>query len=367
MAGFRLTSIDWNSVQILHAAHLFSETAYLEELIRWTLHSGCCRGVLYIEENDLLVSGSPTDYEVVLRACRAVTPQGYFIEVNETNRPTPLKGSNDSHSEAVVPIYLEVRAKESISMATAQSLPLLECRALQWNYVLTTEPSGHALDSLQIGQMHREGTRFVKDTNYIPECMYLNSHPALMRKAKAITSVVGNLLGVSSQYAKSGIGISHLIAAVIASAVSPAAIIVNWQIQPRMWLQRLAEVLTAEYYLIQPLSTLLLSSWVSAKDQIEDALTSIHRYAESQSQLWETLNRVEKAFESLIPLCKELREPTLPSQKPDEVEPLHEPVVSISQGTAVKIRKCPQCRALYSVHVGEIDPGLCPNCRSRTK
>lgn len=368
MTGFRLKSVDWDSVQILHAAHLFYETGYLEELVRWTLHSGYFRGVLYMEENDLLVSGSERDYEVVLRACRAVTPKGYFVEVNETNRPTPLKGSNDAHSEAVVPIYLEVRAKEAIPMTAvaAQGEPLIECRALQWNYALATQPSAHALDALQIGQMRKDGIRFVKDTNYIPECVYLSSYPSLIRKAKEITSAADRLSEVASRYAKSGTGISHLIAAEIAMAIIRAAIIVNWQTQPRAWLQRLAEVLATEYHLIQPLSSLLLSTWGAAQDQIRDALGCIQRYVESQSQLWETLDRIKKAVESLIPLCEELREPTQPFAKP-EAEPSHEPVVAISQGTAVKIKRCPQCKALYSVHGGEIDPGFCPNCRSRTK
>lgn len=320
-----------------------------------------------MREGDLIVSGSPSDYEIVLQACRAISPQGYLIEVNESNRPAPLRGSNDQHRESIVPIYLEVRGKESVPTTTAQSTVLLEARSLRWAYALTTEPSANAYDRLQIGQMRKEGARFVVDNQYIPESVYLNSHPLLVNKVKTILQTAQASQQILGQYARSGCGFSHLIAANMAAALAPASIISDWQIYLRDWLNRLTEMLVSLFQLILPLANLQppLASWVPAKDQIENAISYIKHRAEAQLQIWDALDHVQKAMEALIPLYGELREPEQPYERP-EPSPGFIPVTPVSSQGSLIIRKC-SCNAYYTVRPGQVDPGRCPNCVGKAK
>ena len=368
---FNLTSIDWGSVSLLHGAHLSSETAYLEELIRWTLYHGFPIGVIYLGEGDLLVSSSPIDYEIILKACKAITPKGYIIEIDDTNRPLPLRGSTAQHSEITVPIYIEIHPKQSLPFIPAQSAALAECRGLQWTYALTTNPSSSALDYLQIGQMRKEGTRFVSDIYYIPECVHLNSHPILINKVRSIISIAQGLLAILRRYAGTDFGFSHLAAAYMAAALAPVAIVSDWRIGSRVWIQRLLEVLVALRHLIQPLSSQRLSNWVLAKDCLEDALNYVQQHHEIHPPLWETLDHAEKALTALQPLCEELREPTPLHEKPAAQPIGHIPVAPASgSGTpvfptgmepSIKIRRC-QCGVHYTVRPGEIDHGKCPKC-----
>jgi hypothetical protein len=371
MTRFNLTSIDWGSVSLLHGAHLSGETAYLEEMMRWTLYHSFPMGIIYLGEGDLLVSSSSVDYEITLKLCKAITPKGYIVEIDDTNRPIQLRGNNTQHSEIIVPIYLEVHPKQSVPFIPAQSAALAECCGLQRNYILTTNPSSSALDYLQIGQMRKEGTRFVADTYYIPECVYLNSHPILIDKAQRIISIVQESLDILRRYAGTEFGFSHLAAASMAAALASAAIVSDWKISPRAWIQRLLEVLVAMRHLIQPLASQRLSTWVPAKDQLEDALNYVQQHYGNPSPLWETLDRVEKALTALQPLYRELREPIQPHEKPAAAPIGHIPVAPASgpgtpvprQGSepSIKIRRC-QCGVHYTVRPGETDPGKCPKC-----
>jgi len=365
VAEFRLTSIDWDSVQLLHAAHLSAETAYQEELLRWVLQGGLPHGVIFMGENDLVVSSSSEDYEAGLLACRAITSRGYIIEVDETNRPIPLRGRNSAHTEPIVPIFLEVREKRSIQTAPAQSVPLKECRGRQWSYALVTEPSTNASDWLQIGQMRKEGARFVQDTQYIPECLYLDSHPVLKEKIRAVVDAAQRVLEVLQRYAAQHLEISRLSAAMVVAALSPAAGIVHWRVHPYQWLQRLAEMLFVIEQLIQPWRSLSLSNWTLTNDKIINAIRYFRDHAGSQISLWEALDRVEQAITALKPLCEELHEPAETPKLP-ETRLEHIPVASIEERTvAAVLKKCPRCNGQYTVRAGVPDPGVCPKCVQR--
>src|SRR5437016_1823905 len=135
MPEFRLESVDWSSVSLLHGEHLRSETQYLEQLSRWSLTRGRAWGVVSLSDGGLRVEGSESDYEVTLSKCTAITRGGYIVNVENNGAVKPLKGSTDQHSGSIVPIFLGVSlTKPPVEMAPSQSASLLECRSLAWQY-----------------------------------------------------------------------------------------------------------------------------------------------------------------------------------------------------------------------------------------
>jgi len=335
VADFSLGSVDWSSVSLLHGEHLRVETAYLEDLVRWSLRYGRPYGVIYLEEDDLQVSGSSTDYEITLRNCQAVTPRGYWVEVSEA---VSLQGSNDAHAGSVVPIHLGVSLeKEPVPLAPAQSQALLECRSLHWRYTLSCESEGSDRDWLPIGQMQKEGSRFVRDAGFIPECVHLNSHPALISTVEETRQKAGACLRELQNHIHAGL----VQAGVMAAAMVPAAVVVDWAAPPRAFLERLAEVLTAQQLLLWAVDKQV---WGRANDLIKEALDYIEenaRYDQDNVNWRVAFNRVKEALDALILVFRGLRPVRMetPSTDSGPREFTHEPVVPVRQSQVGPARR----------------------------
>src|SRR3989442_1409962 len=99
MTEYDFISNDWNSVELLFGEHLATETGYHEQMLRWTLRYARCWGVAVLADADLVVSGSERDYEVSLRACKAITKRGYPIELSADDETLSLQGSNADQRE----------------------------------------------------------------------------------------------------------------------------------------------------------------------------------------------------------------------------------------------------------------------------
>lgn len=310
MTKYRLNSIDWNTVRLLHGEHLSYETRYLEELVRWGLSVTSRWGVVEMHSGNLIVSSSPTDFEARLTWLRAVSPLGFWIEVNET---ILLQDVNAQYTDLEIPIYVGIQtSKRSVPIAAAQTRALVEVNALQTEYFLTTRPPSHARDYLQIGRLIKQGTQFVLDDNYIPPCVYLSSHPALIKAVGQIKNQASEAAQSLRKYAGSDFKFSHTLAASMAAQLAPLETLMDWRQSPHAYLEGVGRTLRQLHQLIQPLKKLDLSSWKDAENALREAWEEFVKNGELPNEnppLHLLCSKAANALRQLIPLLRELREP----------------------------------------------------------
>ncbi len=270
---YDLYSNDWNNIELLHSEHLHAETLYAEQMQRWALRYGRGWGVVRIEEDDFQVYGSNTGYELSLRYCQAITPQGYIVHIDVENAIN-LQGSNDRHRDSIVPVYLGAAViKEPANTGSSQTGALLDRPVLQWKYRLSTEPNATDHDWIQVGRLRRDGQRFVRDEDYIPQCLHLRSHPALARMADEITQTADRALkSLERAYVtrNDGMEISRdwlALMGVMVNALAPAAALIDREMHPRVYLQTLA-ILIRTYAGLMPLLPNTNATWTQASDRI---------------------------------------------------------------------------------------------------
>ena len=99
MTDFHPSSIDWDSVRLLHGEHLRGETAYLEGLVRWVLAHAAGPGVVHMQPDSLaLVASSPSTYRLALRRFQALTPAGYWVCIGDDEfSPRPDRAGFADH------------------------------------------------------------------------------------------------------------------------------------------------------------------------------------------------------------------------------------------------------------------------------
>jgi hypothetical protein len=311
MSEFNLYSIDWTSVSLVDDAHLATETAYLEQLARWGMRYGHAGGVIEMARDDLRVHGSPEDYEIALSRCKALTPGGFLVDVDEARPVEPLRGSTSRHRDAFVPIYLGVALeKTSVAVAPARSAALLECRALCWNYVLSCEQDSAERDWLLVGRMRKDGSRFVRDDDFIPPCAHLRSHPSMEAVAREITRIAGDCIaGIEGQMRghRGGEFLAwRTMMGLIAHGLAPAAVLVDWEAHPRSYLERLIGLLRGQAALINVVEA-TDSRWRDANDRIQAALKHVADGEAQQDWFWgEAFRLVKEALIALVTLFGEI-------------------------------------------------------------
>lgn len=239
--------IDWSSVRILHEAHLRLERDYLEELVSWSLDAEGRYGVSAMREGDLTLSDRGD--ELVLNRCRAVLPGGRPVEISGGGEAAPsIRRSLAADLPVGVrcPIVLYAAPRRPVRAAPSQSRALMECDFLQWNYLLVVEPVSGRTDGLPIGRLVRGASRLELDPEFIPTCLRLNSHPALIEKVERIQSAARR--GLNALRGRSAASQPGLAAAL--ATLAPAACLTDWAARPADYLERLCCVLLTQAELL---------------------------------------------------------------------------------------------------------------------
>ncbi|MCS6862377.1 MAG: type VI secretion system baseplate subunit TssK [Abditibacteriales bacterium] len=324
MSNFRLGSIDWDSVRLLHGEHLSLETAYHEELVRWALHHGCPHGVVRMDADSLTVVPSSTmTYRVTLRRCQAITPQGYWVDISDEESAPSFDLDKEQYLHTVVGVYLgvDVAEKKRQPMYPTRSSALIECQ-LRWRrYVLSFDRTADDVDWLPIGQIRNQGGELALDRDFIPECVYLNSHPQLIHKVKDIRDTAERGLETLERYTIATSPSVAVTAGQFAASLAPAAVAVDWQTRPRAYVERLISVLMAKYSLVTVLCPVNMGYRDQALTAIENAVNYVQSNAESDLPLGAALDRIKAALETLIQLYGQLPAAPVTRQEPIPVRP----------------------------------------------
>ncbi len=269
----------WDEISLLHGEHLHAETLYIEQMLRWSMRHGREWGVAQIEEDDFQVYGAASNYEVSLRYCKAITPRGYIVDI-DTENALSLKGSNDQHPGALVVVYLGVAVvKLPANTGSSQTGALLDRPVLQWVYELNTACASGDYDWIEVGRMRREGQAFVRDESYFPPCVSLRSYPALRRISGEITRTAERALHSlrrATEARADGSEVSQAWLALVgtmAATLAPAAVLLDRNMSPLAYLERLATVMRG-YHALLPLLP-KADGWTSASDLLREVMKTL--------------------------------------------------------------------------------------------
>lgn len=324
MTDFGLGSIDWESVRLLHGEHLGHETAYVEELVRWVIHSGLAPGVVSMGPESLgMVQSSPETYRLALRSCRAITPAGHWVHIRDDDNNPTMELDKEQHLEQVVGIHLGVdtTGKEARDHAPSMSSALIECKSRWPRYQLSKDPASDDMDWLQIGQIINRGGELIIDQGYIPDCLQLRSHPSLIIDAMAIAEIGKEGLEALRTYMTGDApGNVTSMAASFANALAPAATLADWGANPQGYIDGLSAVLTASVTLAQLChpDTSYRDGAISA---CETALGYVEENAERGVPLGPGLLKIKEALGILVQLCGQLVAAPEKKRPPREPEP----------------------------------------------
>jgi len=315
MTDFRLASIDWGSVRLLHADHLHGETSYLEELARWVLLHTTGPGVAYMGPDALTMLGSsPTTYRLTLRRFAAVTAGGYWIQIGDDEDNPTLDLDRQHHLDSVVSICVGVdtRAKESREHAPGRSSALLECRSLWPRYALGIGDSLDGCDCLKIAELVNDAGNLVLNTGLIPDCIHLDSHPALVDAVREIT----NLANDGLQRLASLPANVREIAAQFAVALAPGSVLVDWRVHPRAYLDRMGGVLQANL-LVAQLCQDNSPHLPTVIHLVNEALKYLHQSDGHGPWLGPALQKIGDALRELLLLYPAMKVQQAPAAQPD--------------------------------------------------
>jgi hypothetical protein len=285
------------------------ETFYLEELVRWMLQRGRVFGILHLQD-DGISRPSPEgaqSYSVSVRGLFAVAEAGSIIEIPDDPRLS-LRGNIEA-TTPTVPLFVGVsRAEKAREPEFHSSLDtgLMQCGGLRRKYVLSADNSDANIDWLQIAQFEKTTTGLGPDPYFIPECMFLSSCALLWQTQKEIQTLARQLLAQLEQLSAKELTTATLplysAAMTLAGSLGPAARMVDDNLNPRAYADRLVGVLASQRGQLGALPNPNLSSYHQALEQLDATLN----YFEGEWTMGQAMGQIKTCFERLLRLFPEL-------------------------------------------------------------
>jgi hypothetical protein len=339
VSEFNLLSVDWNSVRLLQAAQFQQETYYLEERGRWILQRGRIFGVLHLEDHAVSPPSAEggRSFSVTVRGCFGVAEQGSIIEIPDS-RESIVRGTLEAQEGEMVPLFVGVAfVPQSGDSEAPTARGAHHWETLARPYILAASDTAPDYDWLQIAQFIKTPSGLQVDENYIPECLFLNSHARLCDARDRIKLLAHEGLKILQDNAALNAAPQvYSTAAALAASLGLAAQSVNGQVHPRDYIDRLAGVLAAQRAQILILPRPNDRAHGAAEQQIN---TTLNYLSGGEWTLGEALRQIIECFQCLLrlypPLLSSLNAavppPRVDWQRPNIVEPATPPVAAQEQ------------------------------------
>ena len=206
MSDLNLYSVNWQDGMLLTQQHLKSQEKYFEDLARWYATSagdnfGLIRKSLSGQPAlnlNLIVSGSRLRVEVL--RCQAITPGGYYIEVNESARNAVV--GEAELGDGNVPVFIGVDPEAKLQVGEPdpkEDVPRVPYVANRYTLFLGKKPSLPEEQFLQIGQVAVSGGEAALSATYYPPCLSIFADERLNQKAIDLRNRLENLLSLASR------------------------------------------------------------------------------------------------------------------------------------------------------------------------
>jgi len=206
MSDMRLHSVNWQDGMLISQQHLKDQDNYFENLMRWYAQSpadnfglarmpGDAEDVLSL---DISVAGGRLWVELV--RCRAMTPGGHFIDVNEASQNAVRAETDTDDGELAVFLSVNTENKREVGEPNPkEAVPRLPYLAGNYSLHFGQPPSAPASSYLQIAKLIIADKVVTHDESYYPPCGTLSADTRLHQKANDLRNRLENLLSLSSR------------------------------------------------------------------------------------------------------------------------------------------------------------------------
>ncbi len=206
MSDLSLYSVNWQDGMLITQRHLKDQEKYFEDLIRWyAFHPGDRFGLVRKAYSgkpplslNLSVSGSRLRVEVV--RCQAVTPDGHFINIDNSGSDV-IRGESEI-SEVVVPVYIGIDTRnkkptgEPDPGEDVPRMPYLANNYIVFPGQIPNLPDGQFL---QIAELLISGNEVSHSPHYYPPCLTLTADERLAVKTTELRNHLESLLSLSTR------------------------------------------------------------------------------------------------------------------------------------------------------------------------
>jgi len=204
MSDFSLYSINWQDGMLITQQHLKNQEKYFDNLVRWhILQAGDNYGLVRRSHGgkaalslNLAVSGNRLRVEVV--RCQALTPDGHYIEINDTEGEV-FRGEAEI-SEVVVPVYIGVdtsRKKPVGDPDPVEDLPRVPYMMNNYVVFVGQRPNIPEGRYIQVAELNINGSDVSYSPHYYPPCLTVYAEERLAEHVTELRNRLENLLKLS--------------------------------------------------------------------------------------------------------------------------------------------------------------------------
>ncbi len=206
MSDLSLYSVNWQDGMLITQRHLKDQEKYFEELIRWHFFDiGDKYGLVkksYTGKTALslnsTISGNKLRVEVV--RCQALTPDGTYVDINESARN--VVRAEVIISETLIPVYVSVDpiAKSQVGNPDpSEDLPRVPYLINNYAVHLGARPNLSEGQYIQVAELSVNGSEISYSQSYYPPCLSVNADERLAQKVADYKNRLENLLSLSTQ------------------------------------------------------------------------------------------------------------------------------------------------------------------------
>jgi len=206
MSDMDLFAVNWQDGMLITQTHLKDQEKYYEELARWyALGVGDNYGLVRKSFSgkpalslNCSVSGNRLRVEVV--RCQAITPDGGYIEINESNGD--VVRTEADISETLIPVYIGVdkTSKKLVGDPDPdEDVPRMPYRIVNYSVHLGQPPNLSEGQFIQVAKLSISGNEVGYAEDYYPPCMTSNADERLAKKSIEFHDRMEGLLKLSSR------------------------------------------------------------------------------------------------------------------------------------------------------------------------
>jgi len=206
MSDFKLYSVNWQDGMLITQQHLREQEKYLEQVSRWhAMRAGDNWGLVRKSASgrsalslNLSVNGRRLAVEVV--RCQALTPGGYYIEIDDSLGEV-IRGEAEI-SDTRMPVYVAVdpdSRKTTGDPDPAEDIPRLPYLVNSYTVHLGNPPNMPEGSYIQVGELAINGSEATPAEDYYPPCLTLYADDRLAEKTSEFKNRLENLLSLATR------------------------------------------------------------------------------------------------------------------------------------------------------------------------
>jgi len=206
MSDLRLYSVNWQDGMLLTGKHFKDQEKYFENLAKWHQRATVDNFGLVkksTEGNTALsmnASMSGNRMTIEITRCQAITPDGSYIEINES-LGTIVRGEAEiEENRVMVYIGIDPEIKTAVGDAEpSEAVPRVPYNINNYKVFIGQTPNLPEGLYIPIAQLSINGTEISPAPDYFPPCMTLNAEDRLAQKATDYRNRLENLLALSTR------------------------------------------------------------------------------------------------------------------------------------------------------------------------